>query len=52
MTVFGNAKFELDKWNSNMKELENIPRDIPLDITYAEEELGTNLPRLKILGVA
>ena len=34
-----------------MEELENKPRDIPLDITYASEELDTNLTDSIIFGV-
>ena len=49
--VFEEKRFDLHERKSNVEELEIKPRDIPLDITYASEELDTNLTDSIIFGV-
>ena len=50
--VFADAKFSLHKWHSNIKELEETEGKNQSDISFAKQELGTNMSESKILGVS
>ena len=47
--VFGDAKFELHKWHSNVTDLNDDT--FAGEVTYAKQELGTEASDCKILGV-
>ena len=50
--VFKDAKLELHKWHSNVKELEDPAQSqLHADVSYAKQEFGTKNMENKILGV-
>ena len=50
--IFGDAKFELHKWQSNNKALEDQNETVHNDTSHAKQELGTAPTECKILGVS
>ena len=53
ISILGDATFELHKWNSNLKQLEeeNIQMQTPEDQTYAKQQLNVNPTKSKMLGL-
>ena len=52
IAVLGDAKFELHKWHSNVKELESDENhDANEEDTYAKQQIGLNTEKSAILGV-
>lgn len=51
--AMGDATFELHKWNSNLKQLEeeSIQMQTPEDQTYAKQQLNVNPAESKMLGL-
>ena len=47
--VFGDAKFKLRKWYSNVKELDDFALSTKPDISFEKQELRTKTSELKIL---
>ena len=52
VSVFGEAKFTMHKWNSNEPQLES-ENDVPVDVqqTYAKHQLGVKKGESKMLGL-
>ena len=50
--VFGDAKFKLHQWHSNVKELGDFTSTTKPDISFEKQELRTEASESKILGVS
>ena len=46
--VFGDGKFKLHKWNSNVKELDDFRSITKPDISFEKQELRTETSELKL----
>ena len=51
--VFGDAKFVLHKWNSNVAELEEThePENVDSELSFAKQQLGAQTSESKVLGL-
>ena len=49
--VFGDTKFKLHKWDSDVKELDDFTSATKPDISFEKQELRTEISESKILGV-
>jgi hypothetical protein len=49
--IFGQAKFDLHKWHSNVSELEENDEQTPTIQSYAKDQLGVKPGETKMLGL-